>query len=84
MRKIMIIGEFVLACGAGGIAAAQTVQATGPQTAAKGVSPTPEPSATAASEPAGKSISEPGIKGPAPDRPKPRPTPKPGVKFGQE
>ncbi len=42
---------------------------------------TPQMEATPTSMPAAKSISEPGVKGPAPDRPSPRPSPKPGVKF---
>lgn len=44
--------------------------------------PQPTPTATPVS-PAAKSINEAGPRGPAPSRPKPRPTTKPGVKFGE-
>ncbi|WP_199560128.1 hypothetical protein [Sphingomonas psychrotolerans] len=48
--------------------------------------PQPTPTATPTDTPgtpAGKSINEAGPQGPAPSRPKPRPTTTPGVKFRQ-
>jgi hypothetical protein len=45
--------------------------------------PTASPTDTPPNTAAGKSINEAGPKGPAPSRPKPRPTTKPGVKFGE-
>lgn len=44
---------------------------------------TPVPIATPTTGVAGKSHSEAAPQGPAPTKPKPRPTQKPGVKFGQ-
>jgi hypothetical protein len=59
---------------------------TAPVTQQRPAAPQPAPTATPTDTPgtpAGKSINEAAPQGPAPSRPKPRPSTTPGVKFGQ-